>query len=492
MSKFKKIAWAVFLAVLILRLTIAFSSPYFEYESYFHIRHIENIKETGLPAYDDPLSYGGGTFFFSPVFHYIVAFFSFIIPLGIIGKVLPNLFYALVIPLTYYISREITGDKKTSLVVPVMVAFMPVLWSNIFTLNPLSVAIPLVFLAFYFLIQKNGKRNINMFLLLAIIAALISPVTIVIVPALWLYILFLKIEKIRERKPLVEVTIFLTFLVLLVQFLLYKNAILVNGLRVIWQNIPNSILSNYFADIGILDVIANVGMLAFLFGLYEIYIFSFEKKEKTPSLFISLVIIVGIFLWAKLVPLQSGMILLGTAISIISIPAIKNFADYFKKTKFKYFKYITLAIIILFLVTSIAPAVYYLDVSRKEMPSNNEISAMLWLKENASERSTVVGSVKDGHLITAVAGRKNVIDSNFLMKQDAKERLEDVSSIYQTKYETSALGLLDKYNAKYIFFGRNVKSRYNVSGLNFEDPECFGERFAEGEVRILKTWCDLE
>ena len=40
---------AIFLITIVLRLTIAFLTPNLTYDSYFHVRHVEYIADTGLP-----------------------------------------------------------------------------------------------------------------------------------------------------------------------------------------------------------------------------------------------------------------------------------------------------------------------------------------------------------------------------------------------------------------------------------------------------------
>src|SRR3990167_7023349 len=97
-----RIVWIIFLAVLAIRIFLAFQNDYFSYDSYFHIRQVDSIVNTGKPVFDDPLSQGGRFFLFSPVFHYIFALFSLLVPFEIIGKIIPNILYALLIPLSYY------------------------------------------------------------------------------------------------------------------------------------------------------------------------------------------------------------------------------------------------------------------------------------------------------------------------------------------------------------------------------------------------------
>ena len=76
----------IFIVILVTRLILAFSTPNFTYDSYFHLRQVEEIKETGLPNYQDELSYGGRVLRFLPLFHYTMAFLSMMIPLEIIAK----------------------------------------------------------------------------------------------------------------------------------------------------------------------------------------------------------------------------------------------------------------------------------------------------------------------------------------------------------------------------------------------------------------------
>ena len=82
----------IFILTLSFRLYFAFQNPNFDYESYFSVRQVNQIIKTGLPLFRDSLSYGGRTFLFIPVFHYILAIFSSILTAGIALKLIPNLF----------------------------------------------------------------------------------------------------------------------------------------------------------------------------------------------------------------------------------------------------------------------------------------------------------------------------------------------------------------------------------------------------------------
>ncbi len=140
------------IAVLALRLYIAFSSPGLSTgdDAYFHLRQIENIRNTGLPLFDDPLSWGGRDYFFSPVFHYLVAAGSLIMPLDVSAKIIPNLLATLLVLCIFAIVKKLTKNDWVALFIAVFSAFVPVWFSQtINTLSPMTLAVPMLFFVIY-------------------------------------------------------------------------------------------------------------------------------------------------------------------------------------------------------------------------------------------------------------------------------------------------------------------------------------------------------
>src|SRR3989344_4905903 len=95
------------------RLFFAFSIPTFTYESYFHLRQVEHITQTGLPLYQDALSYGGRSHAFLPFFPYAMAFFILFLPLETIARIIPNIFLASITIIVYLITKKITQDETS-------------------------------------------------------------------------------------------------------------------------------------------------------------------------------------------------------------------------------------------------------------------------------------------------------------------------------------------------------------------------------------------
>src|SRR3989344_5224505 len=95
---------AIIIVTFIARLAIGQLVPNFTYESYFTFRQVENIAETGLPLFEDELSYGGREITFLPFFYYLGAFFTLFLPLNAVAILLPNLLLALLPLLVFLIS----------------------------------------------------------------------------------------------------------------------------------------------------------------------------------------------------------------------------------------------------------------------------------------------------------------------------------------------------------------------------------------------------
>jgi len=75
---------AIVILVFGIRLYLALQTPNFADDaSYFDYKQVESILNTGLPIYEDSLSYSGTLHHFSPVFYYLLAIFGlFFIILG--------------------------------------------------------------------------------------------------------------------------------------------------------------------------------------------------------------------------------------------------------------------------------------------------------------------------------------------------------------------------------------------------------------------------
>ena len=226
-------------------------------------------------------------------------------------------------------------------------------------------------------------------------------------------------------------------------------------------------------------------MIPFVSGIYVIYYNLFKKKSRFTYILISFAISTGILLWFKLVQLRMGLMFLGMVLVLLFDQFMYKFWIYLNKTKFsKYKNHIFFLIVLLIILTSVWPSYTY---AKKEMNNHSEddINALLWLEKNPGKTLSLLD---EGNLITYYGKSKNVWDSNFLMIKDIDQLEEDVKTIFTTKSKITGFDLLNKYDVKYIFYGK-VRRKYGK--ISHIDEKCFDIVYENDNVRIYKLFCKL-
>jgi hypothetical protein len=490
-DKIPKIIYIIFLLILIIRLYIAFQTPHFsDDEAYFTLRQIENIKETGTPIYQDDLSYGGRTYLFLPVFHYILAFFSLFFSTVIIAKIIPNIFASSLVIIIYLIVFHLTKNKKISILTAFISSSIPIYISE--TINSVSIyslTIPLTFLLLYFFLKIRAKKYLYFFLITLSIFLISSPYLMIFILSMILFLVFSWVEGFKPTKTELEITIFSLFLSIWFYFIFYRSALLMHGYKIIWQNIPNEVINQYFSNINIISSIYEIGVIPLIAGLFVIYFYVFKKKKKSIYFILSLGIIISILLIQKYIILNLGLIYTGIILSILLGEFLIIIVSYIKQTKFsKFNNYFLLIFLLFFLFTSFFPGITYAKNKVMESDPAKKVSALKFLEGISNEGDLVVGSIYDGHLITYSSNRKNFIDQNFLLI-DATERLRDLRTIYTSAIETKPIEIMKKYNANYLLITKEVEEYYNITKISYADGECFPLIYAGKEVKIYSLKC---
>jgi uncharacterized membrane protein len=125
---------------------------------------------------------------------------------------------------------------------------------------------------------------------------------------------------------------------------------------------------------------------------------------------------------------------------------------------------------------------------KNETPSDYEILVLNWIKDNALPDVTVLAPLDKGHLINTIAGKRSVIDDNFLLSPDAEGRFNDVKIIYSTKSEVKALDIINKYNIDYILVPIEAELKFGkVKWL--DDETCFKGIFF-GTPKVYEVTCN--
>ena len=160
------------------------------------------------------------------------------------------------------------------------------------------------------------------------------------------------------------------------------------------------------------------------------------------------------------------------------------------KTKFEWIsKSFFTIIIILFLLTSIAPIV---TTIHPKIPPQQDINALGWLKDNSDPNSTVLGRIEEGHLISKIAERKNVADMNFLLIKNVDQIYDDIDKAYSTHWKSEAVRIMNQYDVNYILLSEASKKEYNITELFYAEPDCF-DKIYEHYATIYKfLGCKIE
>jgi hypothetical protein len=478
----------IFILVLATRLILAFSIPNFTYDSYYNLRHVEYVTENGFPLYQDGLSYGGREFAFLPFFNYFMSSFDLFLPLEFAAKFIPNLLLASLTIIVFFISRKITKNETASLFSALIVGFLPILYNtNSFSVE--SLFLPVVFLGIYSFLNIEKRFYLYLYLLTFLIASLTTPMTILILVGFLIYILLSFLESKKVKKAELELIIFSMFFFIWLQFLFFKDVFLNEGISFVWRNVPTQIIQLYFPKFTIIGSIILLSFIPLLAGIHTVYRSLFTVKRQKIFLLISFVLSTTLLAWLRLIEFKLALAFLGIILAILFASFYKEMANYASKIKFvwlkKYLNYIILPIL---LITMIIPL---LDYSlQQETPSNEEIEAFQWLKENTPPDAGVASMLKEGHLVSYYGERKNIMDVNFNLIPNIEERFNNLNSLFTTKLQTHALDVFEKYDLDYIVVTPSAKEIYKIRRPPYTKGRCF-EKFVYDNTTIYERKCEI-
>ncbi|MBI2574428.1 hypothetical protein HYV82_00920 [Candidatus Woesearchaeota archaeon] len=472
---------AVFLASLASRLFVAFGTPNFSYDAYFQLGQVESIRATFLPSFSR-LFYSPHPFM--PLFHYVLAFFSLFAPLHAVLKVVPNILASSSVFLAYLVSFEMTKDKAAALFSAASVGFVPVfIFSTANTLSPYALAVPLMLALVYFFLRIGENRFVALFVVFLFALVFTHPSALLFVSGLLLYVLVLYVLGAKSSRSELEIMLFSVMASIWIVFLFFKEALLAHGFSVFWQNIPGDVLAE-FSGFSVFDAVFRIGLLTFIAGIFVTYRYVFEERRRDVHVVISLSLMVLALLALKLVKLDAGLMFLGVFLAVMSGEAYRSFFEYLGKSKAaRMLPAVSVLLASVFILTSVAPSLLYRQSQSGEVPTSGELAAFEWLKNVSSEASVVFSDVNEGHLVVAVSGRRNFVDSNFLLSHDIGQRLSDMEKLYTAKSQITALQIMDSYDLSYIVVTDRALARRNVLSLSYV-ASCFSVVF-EGEDTVI-------
>ncbi|MFH1064269.1 MAG: hypothetical protein V1729_04270 [Candidatus Woesearchaeota archaeon] len=483
----------VFLFALAVRLYLAFQTPNFSVEeAYFNYRQVESIQHTGLPSYMDTLSYSGRTHIFHPVYHYLLAAFSFILGTALTLKIIPNILATMLVLVIYFIVLELTKNRNISLFCAFTSAFIPIFFTR--TINSASLfsfTLPLIFYLVYCFMRIKERKFMYHFLFFSFVLSLTSAIAFFFVFGLIIYLFLVKLEYAVQNRIEVEVILFVTFLTLWINVLLYKKAFLFHSYALIWQNIPVQILSSYFKQVDVVASVTAIGFLPLLLGIFAVYKYMFKERDKRTYLLMAFALAVALLLWFKLITLDVGLMFLGAILIPLMGQAINLFFKYLEMTKISHTKsYFWILLFLLVVLTSMLPSVGRASLEIQDAVSPDEIGALAWLREVTPQDSIVLSTIGEGDIISAIAERKNVADDDFLLIRSSSDVFDEVDRMYTAMFKTHAVELMNKYGVDYVYFSRRAKAEFRITGLKYAEKDCFKLVYDKG-VQIYRLTCEI-
>ncbi len=486
--KTQAILIGLFMITVAVRLLLAFSIPEFTYDSYFHLRQVEHIRETGLPLYHDLLSYGGRDFRFLPFFHYFMAFFSLFLPLSLVAKIIPNILVASLTITSYLISKKITKNETASLLSAMIAGFLPVLFStNSFTVDTLS--LPLTFFVIYSFFRIKEQNYLYAYIISFLILSVTSSSAFFVIIGFAIYALLSALEGKKMPRSEIEVMIFSLFFFLWVQFMFFKNSLLQEGISFIWGNTPSRIISAYFPSVSIAQALLLVSIIPFMAGVLVAYRSLFELKGQKSFLLISFVISTTLLTWLRLIKFRQSLAFFAVILAILFALFYLDLERYYKKTRLaRYQRYVLPSLVVLLLISTAIPAI---NASlRQDVPTVEEVEAFKWLRDNTPANATVLATLHEGHLVAYYGQRKNLMDDQFILISDVDKRFSDLSVLFTTHFQTQAISLADQYGLRYLVLTPSAKENYDLPRLHYISSACF-DLIYKNETKIYRTKCEL-
>ncbi len=477
--------------VLALRLLVTYQVAEPSYTSYFTLTQAESIRETGLPRYHDPYSYGGRTYAFNPAYYYLAALATIVMPETAAVKFLPNLLMVALIPLAYLLSLHFTKNRPSSFLAACFAGFSPALFTTgLNDASSIALALPLLAATLYAILRLDERPLTG--LVLITLLALVTPLVWIIVAALAGYLIILAAEKLKPGPAPFEALLFTFLLASWYTLITYKEALFRHGVTLLAHSLPQRVSAISFGDFTTLEVIYAVGVIPLVLGCLALYHASFEQRSRKTFLiaaFGASAIVAGL---ARLLPLQTTLILLSLAFVLLSAQGLNVLLLSLRKTRFEAATAgILFFLLVGFLLTSLLPSIVA-GVYPGSSPTPNEREAMHWLRTQTPEQSLLMASPKAGFLLNHEARRAYVADENYLLVNNPDGILADIDEAYMTPRTVAVVERLERYGVTHVLLGPAEHERYPLLGAVIKDKTCFPIVYQDPKVLILRLNCTLK
>jgi len=466
------------LSIFVLALAIRFV-PLFTHDhpmgvdAYYHFRQAEQFK-TGYDSFDE-LSFGGRPYVYQPTFHFFLAALSIMtfLPVETVAPIAVTLLGALTVVVVFFIVRRVFKNDTAALLSAAFLAVTPVfIWKT--SSNTLLTAVDmfLLSLAILFLLKQEKTK----YLIAASVLFLFNPLIGLL--AMCLNIAYCrpnashrKIDSVGNIKgwkwiDFAWLLLFIAFIISSLHFLPAFEKIYIS------KDLPQDILAAMNENIDISGYLFRVNVFAVGFGIFGLYLARKKVKNMLPLLMV---------LAVSLASLALGVIETDRALVYAVLP-LSVFAGFGASEVLKR-KPQAFGIMLIILAASTLWGFVSLGNLEWSAIPDSEYAALEWLKNSSSENATILATPIEGHWITYVSRRKNVIDTHLLGATDFTERFDDVMTFYRTDDNGIRDGLIKKYNISYVFYS----DRFARSGFSIEKLNIYAPVYQNGSTVVFKV-----
>lgn len=493
----------IFASVLFIRLYLSLSSTEFATDnSYYVIRQVEHIKDTGMPIVEDDLSNAGRRYYGPFTFYYILALFSLFMPTILASKLVLGIISSTTVFFVYLIGVRITKHEEAALLTSIMSGFIPIFLSKtIFSISIYSLVVPLFLALFYCflrIIDRKSNEDISSYkfytVALVMFFSFVSVSSILFVLFLIFYLILIRIEDIKLKKDEIEISLFSIFFILWSCLIYLKDILLKEGFMTIFSSIPQLLRSEFFSEFSFINIIYILGIVPVLYGIYGLFRFSSGEQKRYVFMFSSSVYLFLFLLWIRVIEFSVGLMFLGVFLIIMLILHYDWFFTFFDKRKhiklFPLFK----ALFILYFLGSFALSSFFPSYSnflkeQEKLPSELDVSFLKMLS-NVSNDSIIIAPPFEGQKIAYYANKKTIFDEVYF-GSDVQMRLVDLNKTYTTNSLSSAVYLFDKYSATHILVSERSSKFYGNFTLANLHPDCFNVELNYGNNYLYRIDCRL-
>lgn len=408
--------------------------------TYYHTR-IADLIASG--AQHDPLSFGGRPM----TYPYGFSLMLLVFPAA--KYTLAPLIGGLGILVGYYFVKDLGLTDKQSLYASMFLFFNPAYAYFASHLNPRLPAAILMVLGF--IMVRNEDKKVNYLAIVPLVLALMTS------PLVGASLLVIGLIIFRKNLKRIFIPFILSFLVFLVYFL---PIIKEYGL------FQRHEAYNIFVEFnrGVQYFIFETGLtpVAFTFVMVIMAVYGFFKLNGLNLKPVREWLLIG-FLASLVIFNRMNDVL----IYPISIIAGTVFATYFKDLKnalkLEWFstRYLKVLIWLYLIILIIVPGIGMMMID----PNPDQYNTMTWIKNNTPENATIFAHWNEGHYITSIAERKNVMDPYLEFAPEVDERYNDTKRIMSTSKVEETIRIMEKYDSRYIIY--RVEERSGCYGFPY-------------------------